>query len=98
MQSIFADERGENKTEAIHFYHPGVQLENKERSAILFNAIDQLPDKQKTAFVLSKIEELSYLEIAEIMQLSVSSVESLLFRAKQNLRKLLANYYEKNEK
>ena len=41
---------------------------------------------------------MSYAEIAEVMKVSLSSVESLQFRAKQNLQKLLGNYYEKNEK
>ncbi len=40
----------------------------------------------------------TYNEIAKVMSLSVSSVESLLFRAKQNLQKYLGNYYHKNEK
>jgi RNA polymerase sigma-70 factor (ECF subfamily) len=43
------------------------------------------------------MEELSYQEIAESMNLSLSAIESLIFRAKQNLRKLLAEYYEINE-
>jgi RNA polymerase sigma factor (sigma-70 family) len=98
FQTIFSDEKGEIRTQALHFYHPGVQLENKERAAILFKAIEQLPENQKTAFILHKLEELSYAEIAEVMKLSVSSIESLMFRAKQNLQKLLGRYYEKNEK
>lgn len=98
FQTIFTNVEGETKTEAIHFYHPGVQLENKERAAILFIAIDKLNENQKTAFILNKIEDLSYAEIADVMKLSVSSIESILFRAKQNLQKLLSNYYEKNEK
>jgi RNA polymerase sigma factor (sigma-70 family) len=96
LQSLFQKNETEPIKEAIHFYHPGVQLENKERSAILFAAIDKLPENQKSAFLLSKIEQLSYAEISEIMQTSVSSVESLLFRAKQNLRKILADYYKEN--
>jgi len=80
------------------FYHPGVKLENKERAAILFQAIGQLNENQQTAFTLHKVEALSYAEIAEIMKISVSSVESLMFRAKQNLRKILGEYYEKNER
>jgi len=98
MEQIFGDKRGEIKTEALHFYHPGVQLENKERAAILFQAINKLPEKQKTAFILNKIDDLTYAEIAEVMNLSISAVESILFRAKQNLQKLLGHYYEKNEK
>ncbi len=98
FQTIFANEKGEIRTEAVHFQHPGIELENKERAAVLFAAIDQLPENQKTAFILSKLEELSYAEIAGVMKVSVSSVESLLFRARQNLQKLLGDYYEKNEK
>ena len=81
-----------------YFHHPGVELENKEKAAILFNAIDKLAENQKTAFLLHKTEQLSYNEIAEIMQITIPSVESLMFRAKQNLQKLLGDYYEKNEK
>lgn len=97
VHSLFSDE-GEIKIDTPHFYHPGVQLENKERAAVLFAAIDLLAENQKTAFVLHKLEDLSYQEIAEVMNVTVSSVESLMFRAKQNLQKKLGSYYEKNEK
>ena len=98
VQSLFGLESVLPETDMPHFYHPGVQLENKERSAILFKAIDRLAENQKTAFVLHKIEGLSYAEVAEVMKTTVPSIESLLFRAKQNLQKLLADYYNKNEK
>lgn len=71
------------------FVHPGILLENKELSESLYRAIEQLPDKQKTAFVLRQLEDLSYTEIAEVMRTTIPSVESLLFRAKQNLQKYL---------
>lgn len=80
-------------TDPPDFVHPGVLAENKERSAILFKAIDKLPDNQKVAFVLVKIEEQSYQEVADIMGTSVAAVESYMHRAKQNLRKLLEQYY-----
>jgi RNA polymerase sigma-70 factor (ECF subfamily) len=98
VQRLFQMESVLPETDMPHFYHPEVQLENKERSAILFKAIDQLAEKQKTAYVLHKIEGLSYVEVADIMKTSVPSVESLLFRAKQNLKKILSDYYSKNEK
>lgn len=79
---------------AVDFEHPGVLMENKERARILFSAIDKLPGKQKTAFILCKIEKLSYEEISKIMNSTIPSVESLLFRAKDNLRKLLYKYYK----
>jgi RNA polymerase sigma-70 factor (ECF subfamily) len=80
------------------FFHPGIELENKERSAILFAAIDRLPENQKLAFTLHKIEGLPHEEVCSVLNLSLSSVESLLFRAKQSLKKNLSEYYEKNEK
>lgn len=76
------------------FSHPGVKTENKEDSAILFKAIRQLPENQQTAFVLQKLEGLKQDEIAKVLETTVSSVESLLHRAKQNLRKLLADHYQ----
>ncbi len=77
------------------FDHPGVALENKERTQLLYQHIEKLPEKQRTAFILSRLEGLSYQEVSTIMELSLSSVESLLFRAKQNLKKTLRHYYEK---
>ena len=71
------------------FNHPGVALDRKENAAKLFKAIGQLPDNQKTAFTLHKLEDLSYQEISDVMQTSVAAVESLMHRAKQNLRKML---------
>ena len=76
------------------FYHPGVELENKERATILFGAIDQLAEPQKIAFTLHKVEGLSYEEISKIMEKSLSSIESLMHRAKMNLRTKLKGYYE----
>jgi RNA polymerase sigma-70 factor (ECF subfamily) len=69
--------------------HPGVALERKEDAARLFRAIQQLPDNQKIALVLHKMEGLSYQEISHIMQTSLPAVESLMHRARQNLKKLL---------
>lgn len=73
--------------EAVDFVHPGVKQEQKEEAGILFKLIDQLPENQRTAFLLNKVEELSYREIADILQITEGAVDSLLQRAKQNLRK-----------
>ncbi len=83
----------EVETEIPDFIHPGVIMENKERSAILFKAMDKLPENQKVAFVLNKVEGQNYQEVADIMGVTVGAVESYMHRAKQNLRKLLATYY-----
>jgi len=68
------------------FEHPGVILEKKENSKLLFNAIDKLNEEQKTAYILKNIQGLSYKKISEIMNKSSSSIESLIFRAKKNLK------------
>lgn len=94
LSSLFG-ENNEVVHEPADFIHPGILLENKERSTILFKAINKLADNQKIAFTLHHVEGLSYQEITEVMRLSLSSVESLLFRAKTNLKALLKDYYAK---
>ena len=97
MQSILGNEIPMDKTSYFtEFNHPGIVLENKERNETLFHAINQLPEIQRVVFTLHKIDGKSYKEISEIIKKSVSSVESLMFRAKKNLQKLLENFY-KNE-
>lgn len=90
-------EDGSEKEFAIHFDHPGVKLEHKEEAKIIFDAIESLPDNQRDAFILHRIDGKSYEEISEILNASISSVESLMFRAKKKLKEILYNYYhEKN--
>ncbi|MCF8297233.1 MAG: RNA polymerase sigma factor [Saprospiraceae bacterium] len=68
-------------------------IENNERAEILHNAINSLAKNQRIAFTLNKYDDLSYKEIAEVMNISLSSVEALMHRAKMNLQKKLVNYY-----
>ena len=83
---------------AATFEHPGIVLEKKEDAQILFEVINTLTENQKTAFLLSKLDGLSNPEIAEIMQLSISSIESLVFRAKATLQERLAEKFENYRK
>jgi RNA polymerase sigma-70 factor (ECF subfamily) len=75
-----------NSHETTEFVHPGTQAENREKAKILYRGIGNLPLRQRTAFILCETENLSYKQISEVMNLTVASVESLLFRAKKNLR------------
>jgi len=75
---------------------PDEELETKERARILNWALDKLPDNQRIAFTLSKYDELSYREISLIMNTSIPSIESLLHRAKANLKKKLHRYYSEH--
>jgi RNA polymerase sigma factor (sigma-70 family) len=67
--------------------HPQALLEGQEQLQQLHVAISQLPDQQQVAFTLRHEQELSYEEIAAILETTVPAVESLLFRARQTLRK-----------
>lgn len=95
--------KSQNEQEYLNsstFEHPGILLENQEDAALLFAVFNTLTENQKNAFLLSKLDGLSNPEIAEIMQLSISSVESLIFRAKASLQQKLAekfNHYRKKK-
>ncbi len=80
----------------VTFDHPGILLENKERAQILMKHISQLAENQRIAFTLHKMEGLPYAEIADVMKLTLSAVESLIFRANQGLRNSLKDYYQSN--
>ena len=86
--------RDEPAIDPPDWVHPGIVTENKELAGYLYRAIDQLPESQKIALTLSKMEQLSQNEIAGIMQLKEGAIESLLQRAKQNMRKALENIYQ----
>ena len=58
-----------------------------EQMEQLRTAIGHLKDEQRTALVLYTFEDFSYNQIAEVMQCSLSKVESLIFRAKKSLAK-----------
>lgn len=75
------------------FNHPGVLAEQKENAALLFRAIRQLPEQQQAAWLLQRTEGLSQQQVADIMHISTGAVESLLQRAKANLRKILTENF-----
>ncbi len=79
---------------AVDFVHPGVRLQQKENAQMLYRCVEQLPSRQKAAFVLSYIQGLPRQQVADIMQTSLKSVESLLQRAKQNLRTILKKFQD----
>ena len=69
--------------------NPQQQLLQKEESKMLQKSIDKLPENQRIAFVLHHYDGHSYQQISEIMNTSLSSIESLIHRAKVNLKKQL---------
>ena len=96
VYSLFGEQQ-ETAAAAADFHHPGVLLDNKERAAVLFKALEQLPNRQKAVFVLHKLEGLPAKEIGEVMHMSQATIEGLLHRARNNLRKLLEKYYRNEQ-
>ena len=69
----------------------GVGLETGEVAARVRQAVDQLPEQQRLALVLSRFHHLPYEDIAASMDTTIPAVKSLLMRARENLRKVLAD-------
>jgi RNA polymerase sigma-70 factor (ECF subfamily) len=89
---------GRNRTSEISETRgdqPDQNITDQQRSDLLHRAIDRLPEKQRIAFTLNKYEELPYQQIAEIMEISLASLESLIHRAKKNLQEQLLDCYKK---
>ena len=79
-----------------NLHHPKTfnhSVEDKEMRKILNHAMGKLPKNQRVAFILTHIEDLTYAEVAEIMGKTPKAIDSLTQRAKNNLRKYLAKYY-----
>ncbi|MCQ2294154.1 MAG: sigma-70 family RNA polymerase sigma factor [Bacteroidales bacterium] len=62
---------------------------HQEKVAQLHKALGKLHNEQRTALVLYTFNDFSYNDIAEVMQCSVAKVESLIFRARKNLKKIM---------
>jgi RNA polymerase sigma-70 factor (ECF subfamily) len=71
---------------------PARQLDKSELQRIVIGALESLNERQRLAILLHKFEELSYAEIAEVMEISEEAVKSLLARARDNLRNILETY------
>ncbi|HIE28007.1 TPA: sigma-70 family RNA polymerase sigma factor [Candidatus Poribacteria bacterium] len=71
---------------------PDEQLEMAETEKIVQNAILRLSEKQREVFLLRENHGLSYDEISQITNLSVSAVKSCLHRARMALKEMLAPY------
>lgn len=71
---------------------PDASLLEQELQQAVDAAIANLPETQRLAVILRRYEELSYEEIADALDQSVSAVKSLLFRARTELRQSLQRY------
>ncbi|MBB3109298.1 RNA polymerase sigma-70 factor (ECF subfamily) [Paenibacillus phyllosphaerae] len=72
---------------------PEHRLLQSERMTMVREAINNLPEKQRSALILREYEQLDYQEIASILGQTVSSVKSLLFRARNSVKVQLEPYF-----
>lgn len=73
---------------------PSAQMRSVELSQVVQEAIQSLGEDQRMAIVLNKFEEMSYAEIAQVMDRSEFAIKSLLARARVNLKDQLEAYLE----
>lgn len=92
-------ESTEGDTSLVNHEDPEQQLEWKEMSFQLSQAIDNLPDQCRAVFKLIKEDGFRYKEVAEILGISPRTVETQLFRAMKKLQTLIsANTTHANRK
>ena len=75
---------------------PDALLENSEKHALVKNAIDRLPEQQRAALLLRINEEFSYREIGLQINRTEGHVKTLIYRGRQQLRKMLGAYFGEN--
>jgi RNA polymerase sigma-70 factor, ECF subfamily len=73
---------------------PARVVEGEERAELVRRAVQALGERQRMALMLSRFENMSYVEIAEAMDLTTKAVKSLLSRARVNLKELLSEYID----
>jgi RNA polymerase sigma-70 factor (ECF subfamily) len=73
-------------------HQPVQALQQQELAAVIQKALEGLNDRQRMAVMLNKFEDMSYEEIAQVMEMTTKAVKSLLSRARGNLRAALQDY------
>ena len=74
---------------------PDEALLERELENAIDHAILSLPERQRLALVLRRYQSKSYEEIADVLNLSVPAVKSILFRARSELRAALSRYLDR---
>ncbi|MCB1143847.1 MAG: sigma-70 family RNA polymerase sigma factor [Leptospiraceae bacterium] len=85
----FSTIRESHTAEVDHFEHNVLsfekKLENKDLETQLQNCLNELPEDLKTSYVLRILEDLSLSQIAEIMEISISTASRLVVKAQRTL-------------
>jgi len=89
LESPLDELHPDGAVEFVSSVGPLQAVEGREVQRLIEAALDRLPENQRAAVLLARVEEMSYAEIAEVLEISEGAVDSLLQRARQNLVKLL---------
>ena len=89
ISEVLQENKIDNQFWAVGSPRPDRQMEKKQREQIVWKLIQQLSPKYRVPYVLSRYENLSYQEIADTLNLSLSAVETRIHRAKKELVKKL---------
>ena len=90
-----ADGDGANAEEnllAKSGYMPARQYDEKEEREMVRLALKSLEPRQREAILYQHVEEMDYSQIAQVMEMTVPAVKSLLYRARRRLAEILAPY------
>jgi len=74
---------------ADNMHDPGRQVESDDMMDKIKNLINTMPENYKAVLHLREIEEMSYKEIAEILNITIEKVKIYIFRARKMLQKLI---------
>ncbi len=85
------------RADEAHLQSPGTadaEMVQRELGRALEKALQAIPSDYRVALTLREVDGLSYEEIAEVMECSVGTVKSRLFRARLQLQRMLADIHE----
>ncbi|MEY4387157.1 MAG: hypothetical protein RLY20_2440 [Verrucomicrobiota bacterium] len=91
------DEHAAPQIEDRAIAHPPSELLQGELASKLDEALAALPENQRTAILLCQRDEMSYEEIAEVLECSLSATKSLIFRGRETLKTRLKAYLKTGE-
>lgn len=91
-QQVVQDAVADLKTLVPDVRTPEDEHHSRELAIAIQRAIDKLPERCRTIFVMSRTDRLTYREIAEVLDISVKTVETQMGRALQVLRKQLNDF------
>ena len=74
-----------------NFNEPDKELECKELNEKIYSAINSLPEKCREIFIMNRFDHLKYREIAELLDISIKTVETQMGRALKKLKEILGS-------